>query len=420
MGCKKLERIEIPPSVKRIDSHSFEGCENLTMISVDDNNNYYSSVDGVLYDKKKTTIYRVPEGRKGVFHINSSVETISASSFSNCSKLTKIVIPLSVKLIETEAFKNCTNISSLIIPQSVKKLHNQLFKGCKLNPLIISSEFEIMVIAKYGKENTYTYYQKQLEGIDPSSEVYLQPIMKDMVDRKLIATYNTTVHSLLDLVVNREVSPTCVTYRPFDSNVLTNCEFRLLNKDVQYSLDKMFENGLVPNSYYSVVSFYLKADEIGEIMSKDYFKTPYLMFSNNTPKVTNMGEAIISARTNIVNEETNAGFEWRKTDAPEVVPSKSAKAIVYDGVLEGIIKNVETDNYCQVRPYYQAANGSMYYGDWIGFDPSDFSYFEPTVRTYANVEIIDGAAILTGYVLQGTDEIKEQGFEYWQKGVTCI
>ena len=60
----------------------------------------------------------------------------------------------------------------------------------------------------------------------------------------------------------------------------------------------------------------------------------------------------------------------------------------------------------------------MYYGEWIGIDPSDFSFFEPTVHTYEKVEVKEGVAILTGYVMEGTDEILEQGFEYWTSEAT--
>ena len=74
---------------------------------------------------------------------------------------------------------------------------------------------------------------------------------------------------------------------------------------------------------------------------------------------------------------------------------------------------MDVNSYYKVRPYYKASDGTSYYGDWIGFDPSDFSYFEPTVKTYENVEINEGVAKLVGYALKGSDEITEQGFEYW-------
>lgn len=130
-------------------------------------------------------------------------------------------------------------------------------------------------------------------------------------------------------------------------------------------------------------------------------------------KVIGNKSAIVCAETNIDNEETNVGFEWRKTDAPDVVVSKSASGTLYDGTLEGRISNLNTDSYYKVRAYYEDYNGKKYYGDWTGFDPSDFSYFEPTVHTYAKIDVQANTAKVRGVALQGTDDIIEQGFEYW-------
>ena len=148
--------------------------------------------------------------------------------------------------------------------------------------------------------------------------------------------------------------------------------------------------------------------------------TPQLTLESLTPKVTNRGEVVVCAKTNIADEEPNVGFEWRKVDAPDVVPSKSGKGAVYDGTMEGIIKNLDASAYYKVRPFYESSAGMRYYGEWIGFDPSDFSYFEPTVHTYANAVVTRGSATLTGYALQGSDDIVEQGFEYWVKGLAGV
>ncbi len=170
--------------------------------------------------------------------------------------------------------------------------------------------------------------------------------------------------------------------------------------------------GLDPKSTYSVTYAVQYSTGGKESVSKS-FTTSALELESLEPKVINLGEAVVCARTNMSDEETNAGFEWRKVDAPDVVPSKSALAVVYDGTLEGIIKNLAATSYYKMRPYYESKSGKKYYGEWIGFDPSDFSYFEPTVHTYANIEVSNGAIVLNGYVLQGSDEILGQGFEYW-------
>ena len=50
------------------------------------------------------------------------------------------------------------------------------------------------------------------------------------------------------------------------------------------------------------------------------------------------------------------------------------------------------------------------------FDPSDFSWLDPTVHTYGAEDITDRSARLRGYVMPGSSDIQSQGFEYWSTG----
>ena len=68
----------------------------------------------------------------------------------------------------------------------------------------------------------------------------------------------------------------------------------------------------------------------------------------------------------------------------------------------------------EIRPYYLSNSGTYYYGDWVGLDPSNTSYFEPTVHTYATISIEGNTALVKGYALGGTDKVTVQGFKYWK------
>ena len=83
-SCRKLTQIGIPPSVGGIGSGVFDGCVNLTRIAVDPANQFYSSVDGVLFDKGMTVLVRCPEGRAGNCVVPASVSEITGSAFKNC------------------------------------------------------------------------------------------------------------------------------------------------------------------------------------------------------------------------------------------------------------------------------------------------------------------------------------------------
>ena len=123
--------------------------------------------------------------------------------------------------------------------------------------------------------------------------------------------------------------------------------------------------------------------------------------------------AIVAAKTNVADIETGVGFQWKKYDAPESLEPKEGYAAIYNGQMEGYIKNLQP-TYYNVRAFYKSASDKYYYGDWVTFDQTDFSYFEPTVHTYADITTTENTAMVRGYVMAGTDNITEQGFEYWE------
>lgn len=172
--------------------------------------------------------------------------------------------------------------------------------------------------------------------------------------------------------------------------------------------------GLQPGKAQSV-TFVVETEDGGVEKYTANKSTEKLSFESLTPKVVGNNSAIVCSKTNILDEETNVGFEWRKLDAPEIVPSKQGYGVVFNGILEGRINDLTASAYYKARPFYKDKDGNTYYGEWIGFDPSDYSYFEPTVHTYASYNLEASTAFLRGCVLQGTDNIIEQGFEYWEE-----
>lgn len=179
--------------------------------------------------------------------------------------------------------------------------------------------------------------------------------------------------------------------------------------------DVLTLTGLDPSTKYTI-EYYVKTKEGSNEKVTTTFTTPALEMTTLNPKVVSNSCAIVAATTNMSDEETNAGFQWRKYEAPETLPSSEGYAAIYDGQLEGYIKNLQATSFYNVRAFYKSTAGKYYYSDWVTFDPSDFSYFEPTVHTYPTEELTANSAKVKGYVLQGTDAITEQGFVYWPTG----
>ncbi|MEA4891609.1 MAG: leucine-rich repeat domain-containing protein [Peptococcaceae bacterium] len=115
--CGSLGSVEIPCRVTSIGINAFSGCANLGSITVHPENPAYSSDgEGVLYDKKKTTLLQYPPGKKAaVFSIPASVTKISNYAFSDCHGLESISVPPAVESIGCHAFLNCQGLEAITV-----------------------------------------------------------------------------------------------------------------------------------------------------------------------------------------------------------------------------------------------------------------------------------------------------------------
>ena len=128
--CSGFTSITIPNSVTSIGDGAFGFCEGLASIEVDTNNSAYSSENGVLFDKNKTTIITCPAGKKGTYTIPNGVTYIGNLAFYGCIGLTSITIPNGVTSIGNYAFEHCTGLTSITIPNSVTSIGNYAFDSC--------------------------------------------------------------------------------------------------------------------------------------------------------------------------------------------------------------------------------------------------------------------------------------------------
>ena len=143
-------------------------------------------------------------------------------------------------------------------------------------------------------------------------------------------------------------------------------------------------------------------------------KTNELLLTTQQPRVVSSGNVVVSAISNLDDNEVNVGFEWRRTDWTSDFESNKGGAYLFDGMMEGYIRNLNADKLWKYRPYYTSNSGQTYYGDWVGIDPTNTSYFEPTVHTYAKISVEGNAAEVKGYVMRGSDNVVQQGFKYWK------
>lgn len=129
-SCPVLRTIVIPDTLTNIDIDAFAGCPGLTNIIVSPNNPYFSSVNGVLFDKNQTTLLACGGGVTGVYVIPSTVTVIGADAFIGCAGLTNIVFPPGLTSVGDPAFAYCDNLTTLTIPATVTDLGDYCFAYC--------------------------------------------------------------------------------------------------------------------------------------------------------------------------------------------------------------------------------------------------------------------------------------------------
>jgi hypothetical protein len=130
--CSYLTAVNIPGSVTKIGEHAFDGCSSLESFTVDGTNTAYSSDNGVLFNKNKTSLIQYPSGNtETVYTIPEGVTTIGEDAFDACSNLETVTIPNSVTTIGESAFGRCSSLTSVTLPSSITTIERLTFKNCE-------------------------------------------------------------------------------------------------------------------------------------------------------------------------------------------------------------------------------------------------------------------------------------------------
>jgi len=117
--CDWVSSVTIHDSVISIGYEAFLQAEGLLGIIVVPANPAFSSVDGVLFNKDQTELFRYPAAKTEAFYdIPDSVMAIGKTAFEACSGLTSATIPAGVISIGDRVFHNCENLSNITVDEA--------------------------------------------------------------------------------------------------------------------------------------------------------------------------------------------------------------------------------------------------------------------------------------------------------------
>src|SRR6185503_11156820 len=129
-SCTSLTSVMIGNGVTSLGIYAFFSCSSLSAITVDALNSFYSSVDGVLFNKSQTLLIQFPGGKAGSYMIPNTVTSIGYYAFSGSTGLTSIRIPNSVTSIGEHAFEFCTSLTCVTIGNGVTSIEFGAFFSC--------------------------------------------------------------------------------------------------------------------------------------------------------------------------------------------------------------------------------------------------------------------------------------------------
>lgn len=126
-----LSEVYIPSAVSDIGKRAFV-TNKIKKIDVDENNQFYTSIDGVLYNNLITEIVDYPNYSEAEFYsVPQSVTSIGEYAFSgDVPSLKTIIIPDTVTEIGNGAFMDFFSLDYIYIPDSVTEIGDDAFSGC--------------------------------------------------------------------------------------------------------------------------------------------------------------------------------------------------------------------------------------------------------------------------------------------------
>ena len=116
-GCRNLEKLTIPGSVKKVRRNLVSNTDNLQKVTLEDG---VTQIDSYAFEKCGAKEIVIPQ----------SVSRIKKNAFRNANYLESVVIPDSIRRIADETFYGCDNLKSVKFGKNVLAIGENVFTKC--------------------------------------------------------------------------------------------------------------------------------------------------------------------------------------------------------------------------------------------------------------------------------------------------
>ena len=128
-NCMSIQSITIPKNVQKIGYNVAYFCDKLAAYHVDEQNENYCDIDGVLYTKDKSKLVIYPKAKKltdQIYTVDPACKEIEGMAFGYAAGLKEIKLPDGLTTIGRYAFLCCEQLEKLQIPETVTTIKGAL------------------------------------------------------------------------------------------------------------------------------------------------------------------------------------------------------------------------------------------------------------------------------------------------------
>ena len=161
-GKTNLTTVNIPNTVKTIESSAFYNCKSLASIKLPSS---LTSLGGSVFSGcTALTSITIPD----------TVTSIGASAFTGCTSLTTVKLPSGLKTMGEDAFEKCTSLKSINIPGTLKEIEYCTFAYCdSLTEVTLNEGLQEISFGAFGCKNlTKLVIPKSVTSIDSDAFDY--------------------------------------------------------------------------------------------------------------------------------------------------------------------------------------------------------------------------------------------------------
>ena len=153
--CSSLERVALPASLSSIGDYAFSGCSSVVEYVVNSANQYFSSENGVLFNKSKDRLYKYPaKSSTTTYVIPSTVKNIEQFAFGDCWYIEEVTLSCNPYL---NVFYNCPNLKRVNFAEGSTSLGDIFYECPNIQTITLSktvASLSLSVLRKLLKLST--------------------------------------------------------------------------------------------------------------------------------------------------------------------------------------------------------------------------------------------------------------------------